>query len=91
VKTKHANTDTITNAALVTTPAEPVREAPLGGGFRAAADVRNDGVRVRSVVVALTSILLNLLSAAGAFGVLVGVFQYQWAEKILDFHSTSAV
>jgi RND superfamily putative drug exporter len=45
----------------------------------------------RSVVVALTSILLNLLSAAGAFGVLVGVFQYQWAEKILDFHSTGAI
>jgi RND superfamily putative drug exporter len=45
----------------------------------------------RSVVVALTSILLNLLSAGAAFGVLVGVFQNKWAEGLLHFHSTGAI
>ncbi|MER7765584.1 MMPL family transporter [Kitasatospora sp. NPDC096140] len=45
----------------------------------------------RSLAVALSAILLNLLSAAAAFGVLVAVFQHTWAEKLLDFHSTGAV
>ncbi|MBO4256225.1 MMPL family transporter [Streptomyces griseorubiginosus] len=45
----------------------------------------------RSLAVAISAILLNLLSAAAAFGVLVGVFQHTWAEKILDFHSSGAV
>lgn len=48
-------------------------------------------VTFRSVVVALTSILLNLLSAAAAYGLLVLVFQGNWAEGILDFHSMDAV
>ena len=45
----------------------------------------------RSVVVALTSIALNLLSAAAAYGLLVVVFQGTWAEGILGFHSMGAV
>ncbi len=45
----------------------------------------------RSVVVAVTSILLNLLSAAAAYGLLVLVFQGSWAEGILGFHSMDAV
>ncbi|MEV0785985.1 MMPL family transporter [Streptomyces sp. NPDC050423] len=45
----------------------------------------------RSLAVALSAILLNLLSAAAAFGVLVSVFQHTWAEKLLDFHSSGAV
>jgi RND superfamily putative drug exporter len=45
----------------------------------------------RSVVVAVTSILLNLLSAAAAYGLLVVVFQSTWAEGILGFHSMDAV
>jgi RND superfamily putative drug exporter len=45
----------------------------------------------RSVVIAVITALVNLLSAAAAFGVLVLVFQHTWAEGILGFHSTGAV
>ncbi|MFJ8164204.1 MMPL family transporter [Streptomyces sp. NPDC096136] len=45
----------------------------------------------RSLAVALSAILLNLLSAAASFGVLVAVFQNTWAEGVLDFHSSGAV
>ncbi|WP_433361380.1 MMPL family transporter [Actinoplanes sp. CA-142083] len=45
----------------------------------------------RSVVVALTSIGLNLLSAAAAYGLLVLVFQNTWAEGLLGFTSTGAI
>ncbi|MFF0701493.1 MMPL family transporter [Streptomyces tendae] len=45
----------------------------------------------RSIAVALSAILLNLLSAASSFGVLVAVFQNTWAEGFLDFHSSGAV
>jgi RND superfamily putative drug exporter len=45
----------------------------------------------RSVAVALTSLLLNLLSAAAAFGTLVLVFQRTWAEGVLDFGSNGAI
>ncbi|MEU4237598.1 MMPL family transporter [Actinoplanes sp. NPDC026619] len=45
----------------------------------------------RSVVVALTSIALNLLSAGAAYGLLVLVFQRSWAEDLLGFTSTGAI
>jgi RND superfamily putative drug exporter len=45
----------------------------------------------RSVVVALTSILLNLLSAGAAYGLLVLVFQNTWAEGLLGFTSMGAI
>ncbi|MCA2218327.1 MMPL family transporter [Jidongwangia harbinensis] len=45
----------------------------------------------RSVVVALTSILLNLLSAAASYGLLVVVFQNTWAEGLLGFTSMGAI
>jgi RND superfamily putative drug exporter len=45
----------------------------------------------RSVVIAVTTALVNLLSAAASFGVLVLVFQHSWAEGVLGFHSTGAV
>ncbi|MEU8134731.1 MMPL family transporter [Streptodolium elevatio] len=45
----------------------------------------------RSVVIALSAIAINLLSALAAFGLLVVVFQNQWAEGILDFQSSGAV
>ncbi len=45
----------------------------------------------RSFVIALTTALVNLLSAGAAFGVLVLVFQHSWAEGLLGFHSTGAV
>ncbi|GAA0267199.1 MMPL family transporter [Cryptosporangium japonicum] len=45
----------------------------------------------RSLAIAVTAVALNLLSAAAAFGVLVGVFQHTWAESVLDFRSSGAV
>jgi len=45
----------------------------------------------RSVVVALTSIALNLLSAGAAYGLVVLVFQGTWAESLLGFTSMGAV
>ncbi|MER5935065.1 MMPL family transporter [Streptomyces sp. NPDC002054] len=45
----------------------------------------------RSVVLGLIGIALNLLSAAASLGVLVLVFQYEWAEGILDFDSTGSI
>jgi RND superfamily putative drug exporter len=41
----------------------------------------------RSVVIALTAIVLNMLSVGAAYGLLVVVFQHTWAEKLLDFRS----
>jgi RND superfamily putative drug exporter len=48
-------------------------------------------VTFRSVVVAVTSIALNLLSAGAAYGLLVLVFQGTWAEGVLDFRSIGGV
>ncbi|MFC8659305.1 MMPL family transporter [Streptomyces parvus] len=45
----------------------------------------------RSVVIGLIGIVLNLLSAAAAFGLLVVVFQGDWAQGVLDFNSTGAI
>jgi RND superfamily putative drug exporter len=45
----------------------------------------------RSVVVALASILLNLLSVAASYGLLVLVFQGTWAEHLLGFTSMGAI
>ncbi|WP_244200466.1 MMPL family transporter [Micromonospora arborensis] len=48
-------------------------------------------VTFRSVVVALTSILLNTISVAASYGLLVLVFQHTWAEGVLGFTSNGAV
>ncbi len=45
----------------------------------------------RSVVVAATAIVLNLLSVGAAYGVLVGIFQNHWAEGILGFTSNGHI
>lgn len=45
----------------------------------------------RSVVLALIGVVLNLLSAAAALGLLVLVFQHTWAEGLLDFDSTGSI
>ncbi len=45
----------------------------------------------RSVVLGLLGVVLNLLSAAAALGLLVLVFQGSWAEDLLDFDSTGSV
>jgi RND superfamily putative drug exporter len=45
----------------------------------------------RSIVIAIKAILLNLLSVAAAYGVLVAVFQWGWGESLLDFHSNGGI
>jgi RND superfamily putative drug exporter len=45
----------------------------------------------RSVVVAVTAIVLNMLSVAAAYGLLVLVFQYHWAEGVLGCTSDGAI
>ncbi|MGI5526083.1 MMPL family transporter [Streptomyces syringium] len=45
----------------------------------------------RSVVLGLVGVALNLLSAAASLGLLVLVFQGEWAESLLDFTSTGSV
>ena len=42
----------------------------------------------RSIVIPIKAIVLNLLSVAASYGVLVLVFQHHWAEGLLGFHST---
>ena len=48
-------------------------------------------VSFRSIVIALKAIVLNLLSVAAAYGVLVAVFQWGWGESILNFHSNGGI
>lgn len=48
-------------------------------------------VTFRSLVVALLTTVLNLMSVGAAFGVLTLVFQNTWAESALHFHSTGGV
>src|SRR5262245_31053930 len=45
----------------------------------------------RSIVIAVKAIVLNLLSVAAAFGVLVLVFQHDWAKGILGFDYSGGV
>ncbi len=45
----------------------------------------------RSVVIPLTAIVLNLLSVAAAYGLLVLIFQHTWAQGILGFTSNRAI
>jgi putative drug exporter of the RND superfamily len=48
-------------------------------------------VSFRSVVIAITGVVLNLLSVAAAYGMLVYVFQYGHFEKQLDFVSSGGI
>jgi RND superfamily putative drug exporter len=48
-------------------------------------------VTFRSVVIALLTTVLNLLSVGAAFGVLTLVFQHSWAEGLLGFTSSGFV
>jgi uncharacterized membrane protein YdfJ with MMPL/SSD domain len=45
----------------------------------------------RSVVIAIKAILLNLLSVAAAYGVLVAVFQWGWGESLIGFQSNGGI
>ena len=48
-------------------------------------------VTFRSVVIPVTSILLNLLSISAAYGVVVAAFQYGWGQNLLDFQGEHPV
>jgi uncharacterized membrane protein YdfJ with MMPL/SSD domain len=48
-------------------------------------------VTFRSIVVPIKAIVLNLLSVAAAYGVLVLVFQHGWAGSLLGFHSDGTI
>ncbi|HVC88170.1 MAG TPA: MMPL family transporter [Gaiellaceae bacterium] len=45
----------------------------------------------RSLVIAATAIVLNLLSVAAAYGILVAVFQYGWLHSLLGFQTNGAI
>jgi RND superfamily putative drug exporter len=42
----------------------------------------------RSILVPLKAAMMNLLSIAAAYGVIVAVFQWGWAKNLLGLHST---
>jgi uncharacterized membrane protein YdfJ with MMPL/SSD domain len=48
-------------------------------------------VAFRSIVIALKAILLNLLSVAAAYGVLIAIFQYGWGESLFNFTSNGGI
>jgi RND superfamily putative drug exporter len=48
-------------------------------------------VTFRSLVVPIKAILLNLLSVGSAYGLLVLVFQAEWAEGLLGFEGNGAI
>ena len=48
-------------------------------------------VTFRSLVIAGKAVLLNLLSVAAAYGVLVLVFQEGWGKSVLGFDATSGI
>jgi uncharacterized membrane protein YdfJ with MMPL/SSD domain len=45
----------------------------------------------RSIVIPIKAVLLNLLSVGAAYGILVSVFQHEWAEGILGFQSNHSI
>ena len=48
-------------------------------------------VSFRSLVIPLTAVILNLLSVAAAYGVIVALFQWGWGQSLLGFTSAHAV
>ncbi len=64
---------------------------PLVIGFVLALTVVVLLLAFRSPVIAATAVVLNLLSVAASYGLLVLVFQHTWAESLLGFHSNGAI
>jgi uncharacterized membrane protein YdfJ with MMPL/SSD domain len=48
-------------------------------------------VMLRSIVIPLKAVLMNLLSIGAAFGVLVAIFQWGWFDSLLSFESQGAL
>lgn len=64
---------------------------PLVMGFVLLLTLVAMALAFRSVVIALFSVGLNLLSAGAAYGLMVLVFQGTWAEDLLGFRSIGAI
>ena len=48
-------------------------------------------VMLRSLLLPLKAVLMNLLSIGAAFGVLVAIFQWGWFDGLLGFESQGAL
>lgn len=48
-------------------------------------------VSFRSIVIAAKAVVLNLMSVAAAYGVVVAVFQFGWGQHLLGFKSYGAI
>ncbi|MFE2556191.1 MMPL family transporter [Streptomyces sp. NPDC059352] len=72
-------------------PAHQKRKLPLIVGALLLVTFAMTVWAFRSVVLGLVGVVLNLLSAFASLGVLVLVFQNEWAEGILDFTSTGSI
>ena len=48
-------------------------------------------VMLRSLILPLKAVLMNLLSIGAAFGVLVAIFQWGWFDSLLGFESQGAL
>ncbi|MGC5287074.1 MMPL family transporter [Micromonospora sp. DT231] len=48
-------------------------------------------ITFRSLVIGVVTLVMNLMSTAAAFGVLVLVFQNSWADSLLDYRSTGTI
>ena len=48
-------------------------------------------VSFRSIVIPVTAVILNLLSVAAAYGVIVTLFQWGWGQSLLGFTSVHSV
>jgi RND superfamily putative drug exporter len=46
---------------------------------------------LRSIVLPLKAVLMNLLSIGAAYGVLIAVFQWGWLDGVAGFHSLGAL
>jgi RND superfamily putative drug exporter len=67
------------------------RSAPLVFGFVLTLAFILLLVSFRSIVIAAKAIVLNLLSVAAAYGVLVITFQWGWGESLLNFQSNGGI
>ena len=64
---------------------------PLVIGFVLVLTIAVMVLAFRSLTIALTAVVLNLLSVAAAYGLLTLVFQHTWADGLLGFHSSGAI
>ncbi|MFG2912779.1 MMPL family transporter [Kitasatospora sp. NPDC048298] len=71
--------------------AQVVDKMPWVLGFALALTFVVTALAFRSIVLAVVTVVLNVLSAAASFGVLELVFQHTWADGLLHFQSTGKV